>query len=49
MPTTWTPPSPAKTLGWTSPTVFRGERGTVFVLHMCHSLAGEDIPSGLPP
>jgi hypothetical protein len=29
--------------------VFRGERGTVFVLNVSHSLAGEDIPRGFHP
>ncbi|WP_431967357.1 DUF4331 family protein [Actinacidiphila sp. bgisy160] len=29
--------------------LFRGERGTVFVLNVSHSLAGEDIPRGFHP
>jgi hypothetical protein len=29
--------------------LFRGERGTVFVMNVSHSLAGEDIPRGFHP
>ena len=29
--------------------VFRGETGTVFVMNVCHSIAGNNSDAGLPP